>query len=148
MKFLLSTEYAVHGLISLSLSSSGKAVLLGEIAEAVKVTESYLRKVFQLLSKRGIVVSRRGAKGGYFLGRKSEQISLKDVVEAIEGSSYLYNCLMVQRGCSIFKNCPVREAFEKASERMFEILEKTSIADLADAILKNQDNNVWLKVTK
>ncbi len=148
MNFSLSTEYAVHGLISLSQSSSGKTVLLSEIAEAVKVTESYLRKVFQLLSKRGIVVSRRGAKGGYFLARKSEQISLKDVVEAIEGSSCLYNCLMVQRECSIFENCPVRDVFEKASERMFEVLEETSIADLADAILKGQDRNSWLRVAK
>jgi Rrf2 family protein len=125
---------------------SGSAVLAGEIAEAIKVPESYLRKVFQLLVRSRIVVSRRGAKGGFSLGRGAGEITLRDVVEAIDGSLPVYSCLKAVRNCSGSAVCLVSEIFAKARKSMEKVLEATSIEDLVHGISKRSAQ--WLKVTE
>lgn len=147
MQVSMSIEYAIHGLIYLASISYGRVTLIGEIAKTIQVPESYLRKVFQILSKRGIVVAQRGARGGYYLAREPEEITLKDVVEAMDGSLPLYCCRALRKGCSITNECPIIEAFEKAQERMYEILEETSIKSLAEDLSKRKDGIRWLGVT-
>jgi Rrf2 family protein len=147
MQFSMSIDYAVHGLVYLAFVSPGKTTLLSEIAKAIKVTESYLRKVFQLLAKRRIVLSQRGAKGGYLLARKPDQITLKDIIDAIDGSPPIYSCLKIQRKCNVTQNCVLKETFEKATARMLAILEETSLKDLAADLSNHAGELGWLKAT-
>lgn len=146
MKFSTSIEYAIHGLVYLSRAPTGKSVLIRDIAKAISAPEAYLRKVFQQLSRRGILISQRGARGGFQLTRDPEHINLKDVVEAIDGSLPMYSCLKVVRGCRLTLPCPVQEAFAKARLKMAEVLEATSIQDLLDDISQRQPVVAWLKV--
>ena len=146
MRFTTSIEYAIHGLIYLAKVPMGTAVLISNIAEATRVSEASLRKVFQQLSRCGILISQRGARGGFRLARDSEQINLKDVVEAMDGSLPAYSCLKVLRGCSLGMPCPVQEAFKKARLQMGEVLAATSIKDLLDNISQQQPTVEWLKV--
>lgn len=146
MKFSTSIEYAVHGLIYLSRTRAGSLVLTKEVSAAIGVPEPYLRKVFQLLSRSGLVDSQKGARGGYRLGRSAENISLRDVVESIDGSLPTYSCLRDQRGCSPGLRCPVHAAFESARRAMAEVLEVTSIAELAEQISLHEPVAEWLQV--
>lgn len=146
MQFSMSIEYAIHGLVYLAAAGSASSTLAGDIAKAIRVPESYLRKVFQLLVRSGIVVSHRGAKGGFTLGRDPERITLKDVVEAIDGTLPLYSCLKAARHCSDAETCPVSEAFAEARKSMAKVLETASIRDLARGISKRSAQ--WLKVTE
>jgi Rrf2 family protein len=145
VQFSTSIEYAIHGLVYLAAKGSQTSTLVSEVAESIKVPESYLRKVFQLLSRSGLVSSQRGAHGGFTLARGPERITLKDVVEAIDGSLPLYSCLKVKRKCPSEERCPVSDAFEEARRRMAEVLDATTVSDLAQGI--SQRSPSWLKVT-
>jgi Rrf2 family protein len=146
MRFSTSTEYAVHGLIYLANVGSGGRALTRDVGTATGVPEGYLRKVFQQLSRSGLVDSRKGAHGGFRLARDPALISLKDVVESIDGSLPTYTCVRDQRGCRLGESCPVHDAFDQARERMAEVLEATSIQDLT-LMLGGRDPVVqWLPV--
>lgn len=146
MQFSTSIEYAIHGLVHLAVMKPASAVLVRDIARAIRVPESYLRKVFQVLVRAGLVASRRGAKGGFFLARDPGELTLRNVVEAIDGTLPFYSCQKTARGCSSVPLCPVSEAFEAARQKMGEVLEATSIKDLAQGIAKRSAS--WLKVTE
>ena len=145
MQFSASIEYAIHGLVFLAAGSSGDAVLAADVARAVRVPESYLRKVFQQLARAGLVASRRGAKGGFTLARDASAVTLRDVVEAIDGALPTYTCLKDRRRCSVGESCPVADAFDTARRKMGEILDEMSISELAKRISKRSPS--WLKVT-
>jgi Rrf2 family iron-sulfur cluster assembly transcriptional regulator len=147
MRFSTSIEYAVHGLVYLARASADRAILISEIAAAIKVPETYLRKVFQQLARRGILASQRGAKGGFRLGRDPGSITLKDVVEAIDGSLPVYSCLKVVRGCRLSHPCPVQETFEEARLRMAEVLDGKSLKNLLDDVSQREPAADWLRVT-
>lgn len=147
MRFSTTMEYAIHGLIYLARVPPSKTVLVSDVAAATGVSEGYLRKVFQQLARSGILASQRGARGGFRLVRDARLISLKDVVESIDGSLPVYTCLKVLRGCRLTVSCPVHEAFEKARLRMAEVLEAVSIKDLLVDIARKQPAPAWLKVT-
>jgi len=144
VKFPTSIEYAVHALVYLARVPAGKPALLADVASVIRVPESYLRKVFQLLAKKGLVTTQRGAKGGVGLGREAADVSLRDVVEAIDGSLPLYTCLRSQRGCAVTEACPVKSAFDEAGRKMAEVLENTSIGELAGSLSRRATN--WLAV--
>lgn len=146
MQFSMSIEYAIHGLVYLAASGSASATLISEIACAIRVPESYLRKVFQLLARSGIVASHRGAKGGFSRARDPSGITLKDVVEAIDGTLPVYTCLKATRKCPETKACAVSAAFNAARRNMAKVLEATSIRNLARGISKRSAE--WLKVTE
>lgn len=145
MKFSSSIEYAIHSLVYLSCRTGESPTLVADVAKAINVSEAYLRKVFQLLSRSSIVTSQRGAKGGFYVSRPAEEITLKDVVEAIDGSLPSYNCLKQQRRCLRTFECAVQREFTKAQEKMAEILDATSIASLA-AELSAEEAATWLNV--
>ena len=147
MKFSTSIEYAIHGLIFLAKVPAGKITLIIDVARAIGVSETYLRKVFQQLVRGGIVNSQRGARGGFYLSREPENISLKEVVEAIDGSLPEYGCLRDRRSCGITLNCPVKKVFEQARQKMADVLDATSLRDLLDDLLSHGQEASWLKVS-
>ncbi len=146
MQFSNSIEYAIHGLVYLAAEKSDSAVLVGSIAKAIKVPESYLRKVFQLLARAGLVSSQRGVHGGFVLGREPARITLKNIVEAIDGSLPLYTCMKARRKCSALDPCLVSEAFEQGRAKMAEVLDATNLEGLAAGISRRSGS--WLKVTE
>jgi Rrf2 family protein len=146
VKFSTSNEYAVHALLYVARAQAGGPVQLAEVARVIKVPESYLRKVFQLLAKRGIVTTQRGVKGGVSLSREAAKVTLRDVVEAVDGSLPFWSCLKVQRGCAVTAVCPVKSVFDEAGRKMAEVLEATSLADLARSLPRRAAT--WLQVSQ
>jgi Rrf2 family protein len=151
MQFGTSIEYAIHGLIymagngpPLGEGAVPTTLLVGDIAKATKVPESYLRKVMQLLARAGLVISHRGVKGGFSLALDAREITLADVVEAVDGSLPTWCCVKEQKRCGD-NPCPVSVAFEEARQKMAESLAGTTIAHLASQIAQRADG--WLAVT-
>lgn len=147
MQFSMSIEYAIHGLVYLARASSEKSTLLSDIATAARVPREYMRKIFQLLTRSRILTAQRGAGGGYRLARSASLITLKDVVEAIEGSLPIYSCLKTRRDCGLSECCPVKGVFDEARQKMSEVLESASIQDITRNIAGQGDARSWLKVT-
>jgi len=129
MKFSKSTELAIHGLWLLANKRPG-LLLIAEMAEAQSVSESYLAKIFQRLARKGLVRSTRGKRGGFTLAKEPKEISVADIVRAVEADEPLYDCMDVGRRCRGRTDCLLRDVFERAERRMFSALESTSLADL------------------
>lgn len=97
MQFSIGVEYAFHSLFYLVNIPSGKAIGIRRIAELHGITETYLSKIFAKLGRAGIVKSISGVKGGYELARNAEDISFWDIIEAIEGPSYFFQCAEIRK---------------------------------------------------
>lgn len=92
MQFSIGVEYALHSLFYILDLPTGKVVGIKDLALLHQVSETYLSKVFTKLRKQGVVRSIPGVNGGYELAKSPELITFWDVVEAVEGSSYLFQC--------------------------------------------------------
>lgn len=87
MEVKISTKgrYGLRALVELTACGNGQAVPLLRLTEKQKLSQNYLEQVFQTLRKAGIVVSIKGMKGGYFLARPPEEITVREVLESLEG---------------------------------------------------------------
>jgi Rrf2 family protein len=131
MKLTRGGEYGIRGVLYLARHDDGKISMLSAIAKAQDVPPRFLAKIFQALAKAGVVKSHRGAKGGFSLARPASEITIKDVIEAIEGPIYLNVCLVGQGECSRDQICPVHAVWEEAQEKMMSVLDRANFADLA-----------------
>ncbi len=131
MKLTRGGEYGIRGVLYLAQQEEGKVSMLSAIAKAQDVPPRFLAKIFQALAKAGVVKSHRGAKGGFSLGRAASEITIRDVIEAVEGPIYLNVCLMGPGECERDHLCPVHAVWEEAQEKMMSVLARTNFGDLA-----------------
>lgn len=130
MRLTRGSEYGILGVMYLAGQPPGTIALVNRISRDQNIPESYLAKIFQDLAKRGLLASHRGAKGGFSLARDPSQITLRDIIEAIEGPIALANCLDGRQGCDRIDSCPLYPVLNEAQTRMLEILERTTMRDL------------------
>lgn len=160
MQFSVGVEYAFHSLFYMVGLPNGKTIGIKQIAELHAISETYLSKVFTKLSKAGIVRSISGAKGGYELARSSEDISFWDIIEAVEGSSFFFQCAEIRKknifvdDPSVFtKKCPclIKIVIHEAEELLRENLRAKSLRWLYDQVradfteLKKEAITAWIK---
>ena len=145
MRFKLSTEYAIHGLLFLALRPPETITMLPEVARAIHVAEPSLRKVFQTLARHGLVTSYRGIKGGYRLAMSMQEITLKDVVEATEGTTFLYQCISTQQQCESGPRCVIGSAFQEVEARIIAALRTLTLASLVTRVEDGSKVIQWLE---
>ena len=97
MLFSTKAEYGVRLMVELGRQGGDEPVALGAVAEAERLPLSYLEHLVAKLRKAELVTSRRGAHGGYQLARPAEQITMLDVVEALEGAIAPMECFQADR---------------------------------------------------
>ncbi len=97
MQFSIGVEYAIHCLLYMTEMPSGKSVAIKELSTYQGVSETYLSKIYTKLRKSGIVKSVPGANGGYALAMTPERISFLDIVEAVEGTTPLFQCAEIRQ---------------------------------------------------
>ena len=85
MKVSTRARYGLRGLFDIAYHNAGRPTQVKDIARRQGVTPRYLEQIFQTLKKAGMIAAQRGPKGGYYLARRPEEISLGDVVRATEG---------------------------------------------------------------
>lgn len=144
MQLSQSTEYAIHSLFYLAVNNNRQTVLVSEIARAQNISESYLAKVFQSLVKAGLVRSYRGAKGGYHLAVPAETITLKNIMQAVEGTSPIYACGHDRRDCDFVVDCLITATMKKAEKKMYEILDKVTLEKLIENAEELRNQMKWL----
>jgi Rrf2 family iron-sulfur cluster assembly transcriptional regulator len=130
MQFTKAEEYGILGVLHLAQQRKSRIVPLSEIADEQQVPEKFLAKIFQNLTKTGIVRSHRGVRGGFSLSRDAVSITVRDIVEAIQGPYHLIKCLHDRDCCGKYPSCPVRVVLEKAEIKLLEVFGSYTIADL------------------
>jgi len=132
MKLGRESAYAIEGLLVLAARPVGAPMILGDIADARGVPQSFLAKIFQKLARSGIVLSSRGAIRGYALARPPKQIKVKEIVLAIEGPDLFDRCIFWSDRCGDSDPCPMHFRWKRLKKRIIgELMERTTLADLA-----------------
>lgn len=117
----------------LFLSTKGDMVFNAtEVSTELKVPKEFVSKVLQILTASGIVGSRKGKKGGFYLAKKPVEIKLIDIVEAIDGLELFKTCVLGFPGCSHETPCPVHDKWGKLREEAYRMLSEETLEDLME----------------
>jgi Rrf2 family protein len=130
MQVTRAGEYGVLGLLNLARRPPGQVVMIDDISRQENIPRSFLAKVFQNLVKAGLIRSTRGAGGGFLLVKKPEDVTVLEVIEAIEGKIALQRCLEDVPDCENSRGCVLCHLFGQAQDRVKEVFARTTLADL------------------
>lgn len=125
-------DYALRAMVFLAGLTPVELRNFETIATERDIPKDFLAKIMRLLVKSGLVQSIRGPRGGYKLRVPAYQISVLDVLEAIEGPVRLNQCLVKDSTCSIEAECTMIGVWERAQEAMLEVLRTTALSDVSD----------------
>jgi len=130
MQITRQTEYAIKTLTELGLVPYGQLISNKVISQRHEIPEEFLHKTIQMLSRAGLVVTQRGVQGGVRLGRPLTEITIADVIAAMEGPIALNVCLSPGYQCPNMGSCKVREVLSNAQNAMLAELNKKSLAEI------------------
>lgn len=129
-----TSQYAVQAMIYMATQPPGAPVLNKDIAARLNVPAPYLAKILQSLSKGGLLYSFRGRLGGFCLREEAAQVSLMQLLQLTEGTDFTQSCLLGLKRCSDETACPVHARWLPIKEKVIEMLNQMSLADLATAV--------------
>jgi Rrf2 family protein len=121
------SEYGLRGVLYLARQDADAMSMVSAIAADQDIPPRFLAKIFQALARAGVVKSRRGAKGGFSLRRPPSDITVKEVVEAIDGP------MRLNRGT----DNPLRDILDEAQAKMMRVLSEANFADLVDREMRD-----------
>lgn len=148
MRLTTKGRFAVTAMIDLALRSDQGPVTLAGISDRQKISLSYLEQLFGKLRRHKLVDSVRGPGGGYCLSRPGAQISVSDIVRAVDESLDATQC-GGKENCKDEERCMTHELWTTLNSKMYEYLASVSLADLVEKHLqKLGDDVVILKPAK
>lgn len=127
-------------MVDIALHNAGGAVRIADVARRQGISAKYLEKLVQPLKRAHFIESRRGPGGGHTLARPLEDISVGEVVRALEGDTALTKCVATgRRACRNAQTCLTRKVWTEASQAMFDKLDSISLADLVRLVQQGGD---------
>jgi len=133
------TDYASRVVLDLAMRPPGAWTTTREIAERWLIPPQLIRQIVTQLVRTGLVRSRRGKDGGVALARSPSEISLLDVVQAMEGSFSLNVCVADPQECPLVEECPVHDAWVRAQEVLEDQLRRETFDLLAEQALEAKE---------
>ena len=134
-----NTDYAIRAAVSLAVNQGYGAVSAAEIAKKEAIPYDLACKLLQKLHRKKIVKSVMGAKGGFLLNKKASNISILEVIEAIQGPVSLNRCVLDARFCIRKKSCPVSRNLAKLQKTMNSYLKSVKLSKLTGSGKKYYD---------
>jgi len=131
MRLTTKGRYAVTAILDLALHDADAPITLSEISERQGLSLSYLEQLFALLRKRGLVSSVRGPGGGYRLARPASQISVADVINAVNESVDVTRCGGLGN-CQDGRRCLAHDLWMELSEQIRGFLSGITLSDLIE----------------
>lgn len=127
-------EYGIEGLTYLATAGGNRSTFLREVSRATEIPETFLSKIFQRLVRSGLICSRRGFRGGFLLARPASQITLREVIEALQGPIYGPSREPVRKGRFTGRaQVALHRVMAKAQSSVRAVFEEITLADLAAA---------------
>jgi Rrf2 family protein len=133
------TRYAIIALIRLAKESGKGAILISDIAESEHIPQRFLELILVELKKLGILGSKLGKSGGYFLIKEPSEVNLWAIVRHFEGPIALVACISekAHQPCEFCKDeatCSLRLVFKEIRDNTYSILKRTTLKDLVDPL--------------
>jgi Rrf2 family protein len=130
MQITRQADYAVRAILHLARNGDQRTAT-SMIAEKQRIPPSFLAKIVSQLSIAGLLHTSRGARGGVVLARAAKDITLLEVIEAIDGPINLNECVGEKGACTFDDDCPLRPVWCDAQEELVGKLKNTNFADMA-----------------
>jgi Rrf2 family protein len=131
MQITRQADYAVRAIYYLSTLESGSRASTSQIAKEQHIPPSFLAKIISQLSVAGLLHTSRGARGGVSLAGDPQDITMLDVIEAIDGPILLNECVDGGHGCQFDKDCPMRVMWCEIQEDLVSRLGGTTFSDFS-----------------
>ncbi|HIX37021.1 MAG TPA: Rrf2 family transcriptional regulator [Candidatus Blautia pullistercoris] len=141
MKLSTKGRYGLRALIDLAQYGEKEAVSIQSISARQQISDSYLEQLVRKLKKAGLVTSLRGAQGGYRLAKPAEEISVGDVLRALEGSIEAVSCQEGENPSCVGKDlCVARYVWQKVNKSIQETVDSIMISQLVEESRRIQEN--------
>ena len=132
MKLSTKSRYGTRAMMDIAMHSDGGSSMLRDIAERQAVSPKYLDHILSALRKAGLIKNTRGKGGGYSLTRPASRITMKDIIEAVDGSLAPVECVDNPSTCDRIHTCATRDVWEKLKGAMEDVLEATTLESLTE----------------
>ena len=127
-------RYALRAILELAMRNSQDPIKIADIAEARVIPTRFLETILNQLKQAGFVESRRGKKGGYFLKRSPDELTIGDVIKSIQGSPDLAECMSSSKyKCSFYGGCVLLPIWEKAQKAVLDVYDGVTFQHLVDS---------------
>ena len=123
--------YGIRAVLFTASYGGKEYVPIRRIAEGLGISFHFLTKILQILTQKGIMNSYRGPKGGIILARPAAEISLAEIVVAIDGDDIFQECILGLPGCSDQNPCPLHDDWRMHRMNLKKMLQQTTVAKLA-----------------
>lgn len=124
------TDYAVQLLIALSELGPEKRLSLRQFGVERTISVLFLQKIVRKLKAGGFIDADKGTKGGYYLRMPADRISLKDIMDTLEGGCAPTSCTKDKGSCSLASSCHLKDAFFQIKQDISAVMQGYSIADM------------------
>lgn len=130
MRLSTRSRYGVRLMLALAENKQKKPVFLKDIANSEEISEKYLSQIIIPLKGKGLVTTFRGAHGGYLLSKPASEISLREIIEPLEGDLCLVDCVSNPGICDKADSCAAREVWDQMSSLLLDFLDTFTLEDL------------------
>ncbi len=134
--FSKKCELALQAVLFLSIKKEQVIFNSQEVSDELKVPKEFVSKMLQTMTESGIIGSKKGKNGGFYLARRPSEIKLIEIVEAIDGLSVFNNCVLGFPNCSNEHPCPVHNKWGKIRDEAFKMLSEETLEELKEKTLK------------
>lgn len=123
-------QYGTRFMVNLALHYNKGYVLLKNIAQSEDISAGYLEQIIPPLKTAGLILSHRGIHGGYSLAKSPSQITIKDIIQVLEGPLSLVECVDSPSVCEKVNFCVTRDVWKKLGENISQTLESVTLEDM------------------
>lgn len=132
MKLTKATDYALILLGHLNTMDKEKITSVKEVAKTCHIPKRFLANIVHRLSKGGILITIKGMDGGIKLSKSSDKITIKDVLEVLEGNIRFVDCQTQSGICNVEDFCTIKNFWDAKLANFISTLDNTTIKDLSD----------------
>ena len=136
MKLSTKSRYGLRALFDIAYNSGNLPAQIQDISRRQEISPRYLEQIFQVLKRAGILKSKRGPQGGYYLSRSPAEITVKEIITATEGGVALVECVAGKRkkkgACNFEGHCITQPIWEEATARLNEFFATLTLKTLCE----------------
>lgn len=141
MKISTKGRYGLRALIDLAINMESENVSIKAISERQSISERYLEQIFSLLRKAGIILGRKGAQGGYILGKEPKDLPIIDILKVLEGDSIFIDINdKEENDLEVFIN---KNLWKDINLIIRDYFTSITLEDLVDDYKKSKDNIIY-----
>ncbi|MDO9566688.1 MAG: Rrf2 family transcriptional regulator [Candidatus Desulfaltia sp.] len=136
MRLSTKSRYGTRAMLDIAINYEKSPVSVKSLSQRQNISVKYMEKLIQLLKIAGLIKSIRGSGGGYTLNKDTDQIKLRDIIDALEGSMFHVNCVDNPATCNRAKKCVTYEIWKDIQDTINNMLDSLTLADMVERQLK------------